>query len=136
VTLNKIGDVQVAQGDLAGALQSYRQDLEIAERLAAADPGNAGWQADLAASHGKLGQVYAALGDTDEALSMFRAGRAIVAPLAEASGHQLWVGYLQSFDKEIATLEGGDDAPSAAPETPGAPTPRRGLISRLFRRKP
>lgn len=89
------------------------------------------------ASHGKLGQVYAAMGDTHEALRLFRAGRAIVAPLAEASGHQLWVGYLQSFDKEIAALEGGGEASPAASANPGNKEQRgRGLISRLFRRKP
>ena len=47
VSYNRIGDVQVAQGDLAGALTSYRDSLAIAERLAKSDPGNAGWQRDL-----------------------------------------------------------------------------------------
>ena len=44
VSHNKIGDVQQAQGDLAAALASYQASLAIAERLAKADPGNAGWQ--------------------------------------------------------------------------------------------
>jgi hypothetical protein len=30
--------------------------------------------------------------------------RAIVAPFAEQSGHQLWIGYLKSFDKDLAAL--------------------------------
>jgi hypothetical protein len=46
--------VQQAQGDLAAALTSYQADLAIAERLAKADPGNAGWQRDLSASFTKL----------------------------------------------------------------------------------
>ena len=50
VSHNKIGDVQVAQGDLAGALTSYRASLAIRDRLAKADPGNAGWQRDLSRS--------------------------------------------------------------------------------------
>lgn len=54
VSHNKIGDVLVAQGDLAAALASYRAPLGIRERLAAADPGNAGWQRDLAWSHWRL----------------------------------------------------------------------------------
>ena len=45
-----VGDVQQAQGDLAGALQSYRDSLAIRERLAKSDPGNAGWQRDLSVS--------------------------------------------------------------------------------------
>ena len=50
--------------------------------------------------------AYVALGDTAEALRLFKAGRAIVAPLAERSGHVRWLGYLESFDAEIAALEG------------------------------
>ena len=44
---NKIGDVLVAQGNLPEALKSFRDGLAIRERLAQADPGNAGWQRDL-----------------------------------------------------------------------------------------
>ena len=40
-----------AQGNLPGALESYRAALAIGERLAKADPGNAGWQRDLSVSH-------------------------------------------------------------------------------------
>jgi prevent-host-death family protein len=45
----KVGDVQVAQGDLAGALKSYRDGLAIADRPAKPDPGNAVRQRDLSA---------------------------------------------------------------------------------------
>ena len=96
----------VAQGQLPQALDSFKASHEIFDRLAKADPGNAGWQADLAASHGKLGQLYLTLGNTAEAQRLFKAGRAIVAPFAERSSHQLWIGYLKSFDAEIAALEG------------------------------
>jgi tetratricopeptide (TPR) repeat protein len=47
VSYNKIGDVLVAQGNLPEALKSYRDGLAIRDRLAQADPGNAGWQRDL-----------------------------------------------------------------------------------------
>ena len=47
VALGKVGDVQVAQGDLAGALKSYHDDLAIGERLVKADPTNAQWQYDV-----------------------------------------------------------------------------------------
>jgi hypothetical protein len=50
----------MAQGDLAGALKSYKADLAIAERLAKADPGNAGWQRDLSVSNERLGDVFLA----------------------------------------------------------------------------
>ena len=48
-----MGDVLSAQGDLTAALAAYRASLEIRERLAAADPGNAGWQRDLSVSQDK-----------------------------------------------------------------------------------
>ncbi len=44
-----------AQGDLAAALTNYQASLAIRERLAQADPGNAGWQRDLAVSFGRVG---------------------------------------------------------------------------------
>ena len=59
----------------------------------------------MAASHGKLGQLQVALGDTSEALRLFKAGHAIVAPLAARSEHQLWRGYLQGFEAGIARLD-------------------------------
>ncbi len=73
--------------------------------LAKSDPNNAGWQADLAASHGMLGQLMVQTGQKNEALKLFRAGRAIVAPLARQSCHRVWLGYLSAFDREIAALE-------------------------------
>jgi hypothetical protein len=44
----------VAQGNLPEALKSFRDGLSIRDRLAQADPGNAGWQFDLVASHWRL----------------------------------------------------------------------------------
>jgi hypothetical protein len=47
--------VLAEQGKLNDALVAYRAGLVIDERLAAADPSNAGWQHDLFVSHSKLG---------------------------------------------------------------------------------
>ena len=47
VSHNKIGDVRVAQGDLAAALEAFQKGLDIATRLAVLDPSNAQWQGDL-----------------------------------------------------------------------------------------
>jgi tetratricopeptide (TPR) repeat protein len=57
IAYDEVGDVLVAQGDLTAALQAYREDLAIAERLAKADPSNAGWQRDLQTSIGKIGNL-------------------------------------------------------------------------------
>ena len=48
----KVGDVQVAQGDLAGALKSYRGSFTIAERLA-----RVGWHRELSVAYEKIGDV-------------------------------------------------------------------------------
>ena len=63
----------VAQGNLAAALTSYRAVAAIAERLAKADPGNAGWQRDLSVSHNKIGDVQLAQGDLAAALTSYQA---------------------------------------------------------------
>jgi hypothetical protein len=96
--------VQVAQGNLPAALASYQASFAIGDRLAKSDPGDAGWQAGLAASHGKLGNLLVAAGKPSEALAMFKRGRDIVAPLAARSEHVLWKQYLASFDQDIAAL--------------------------------
>ena len=54
----KVGDVQVAQGDLAGALKSYRGSFTIAERLA-----RVGWHRELSVAYEKIGDVQMAQGD-------------------------------------------------------------------------
>ncbi len=105
VFYNKVGDVLVDQGAIDDALKAYRDSLTIRERLAEADPANAGWLADLAVSHGKLGQLLVRMGDRAEARRMFERGRTIVAPFAEKSGHQLWIGYLKAFDESLAALD-------------------------------
>ena len=79
-----IGDVLRDQGTLAEAVASYRAAMAIAERLAEADPDNAGSQRDLSVSHNKIGDVLRAQGDLSEALASYRAAMAIAQRLAEA----------------------------------------------------
>jgi tetratricopeptide (TPR) repeat protein len=68
VAYDMIGNVQKAQGDLAGALKFYKYGLAIAERLAKSGPGNAEWQRDLSVSYNKIGAVQEAQGDLAGAL--------------------------------------------------------------------
>ena len=84
VSYDNVGDVQVAQRDLAGALKSYRDSLAIRERLAQSDPGNAGWQRDLSVLYEKVGKVQMAQGDVAGALQSYRDGRAIAERLAQS----------------------------------------------------
>src|SRR5262249_43163060 len=84
VGLNRRGDVLKAQGNLPEALKSFRDGLTIADRLAKADPGNAGWQRDLSVSYNEVGDVQVAQGDLAGALTSYRHSLAIAARLAKA----------------------------------------------------
>lgn len=52
------GDVLRDQGDLDGALNAFRQSLDVRKRLAAADPSHAGWQRDLSYSLTVMAMMY------------------------------------------------------------------------------
>ena len=91
VSHNKVGDVQVAQGDLAAALKSYQAGLEIRQTLARVDPGNREWQRDLSVSHEKVGDVQVAQGDLAAALKSYLAGLEIRQTLARVDpGNAQW----------------------------------------------
>ena len=57
MSYEKVGDVLVAQGNLPEALKAFRHSHDIFNRLAQADPGNAGWQGDLIVSYVKLAGI-------------------------------------------------------------------------------
>ena len=95
--------MQVDQGDLAGALTSYRDSLAIRDRLAKADPGNAGWQRDLAISYSKIARVLRQQGDNAKALDALKQGHAIIARLTAVSpNNSTWKSDLVWFDRQIA----------------------------------
>jgi hypothetical protein len=95
----------VVQGNLPEALKSYRDDLAIADRLAKADPGNAGWQRDLSVSYTRLAYVLRKAGDTTKALDALRQGRAIMVRMTSLSpDNAVWKRDLAWFDGQIAEL--------------------------------
>ena len=55
MSYEKVGNAQVAQGNLPEALTSYQASLAIADRLAKSDPDNAGCQNDLSVSYDRVG---------------------------------------------------------------------------------
>ena len=67
------GDVAVAQGNLPAARELYAAAVAIADPIAKTDPGNAGWQRDLAVSHTKIGDVLRAQGNLPDALAAYKA---------------------------------------------------------------
>jgi predicted negative regulator of RcsB-dependent stress response len=64
-----VGDALAAQGNLAGALQAYRDEIAISERLTKSDANNIGSQRDLSVAAGKIGIILLAQGHVDEALA-------------------------------------------------------------------
>jgi len=134
VSHERIGDVQSAQGDLAAALTSYQASHDIFERLAKADPGNAGWQRDLSVSHNKIGDVQSAQGDLAAALTSYQASLAIRDRLTKADpGNAGWQRDLALSYGRVAMvgarLGARDDALGAF---------RRGrdIVAHLVRRSP
>jgi tetratricopeptide (TPR) repeat protein len=86
-----LGDLFVTTGNLNQADEAYRQARAIADRLAKADPGNAGWQRDLSVSFDKVGNVLEAQGNLPEALKSYRDSLAIRDRLAKSDpGNARW----------------------------------------------
>ena len=78
-------------GDRAGALSAYEESLAVRRKLAAADPGNAGWQRDVSASLVKVGDVRLAAGDRAGALAAYEESLAIRRKLAASDpGNAGW----------------------------------------------
>jgi tetratricopeptide (TPR) repeat protein len=83
-SLNKLGDVLMAQGDLGGALRAYKEGLTIDRALAAADPSSAEARRDVLVSLNKIGDVLVAPGDLGGGLKAYQEGLAIARALAAA----------------------------------------------------
>jgi hypothetical protein len=126
----QVGDLNVRRGSLPLARAAYDSGLAIADRLAAADPGNAGWQRDLALSFGRVGHVAFQTGDHTEASALIHRGREIIARLMAASPDNATLPQdLDWFDRMIGQSagEGGQPAPSSR-------SARRGWHDRLLGR--
>jgi hypothetical protein len=105
ISNERIGNVQVAQDDLAAAAKSYKAKRDIISRLAQSDPGNAGWQRDLAVSYSKIAGLLRQQGDNAQALDSLKQGRAIIARLTLLSPtNATWKSDLAWFDRQIAAL--------------------------------
>jgi hypothetical protein len=99
--------VQRAQGDLAGALKSYRDSLAICEKLAQQDPSNAGWQSNLAWAYWRIGSTWARVDpkSKSEARATVEKGRDILRQLKERSGLTAnQQGWLDSIEADLQNM--------------------------------
>jgi tetratricopeptide (TPR) repeat protein len=97
--------VQQAQGDLAGALKSYRDALAIVERLAKSDPSNASLQSDLGTAYANLASAFRKGSDNAKALVALRQGRTIIERLTKLSpDNAVWKHSLAWYNGQITEL--------------------------------
>ncbi len=95
-----------AQGNLTDALAAYQAALAIRERLAKADPANAGWQRDVASSYGRVAMVEAQRENRERALAGYRHGREIIKVLRARSPDDATLPRdLAWFDARISALQ-------------------------------
>jgi tetratricopeptide (TPR) repeat protein len=117
----KVGDVQVAYGEWAAALASYRAGLVIAERLVQTDPANTEWQRDLSVLHNRIGDVQAEHGDRAAAMASYRAALVIAQQLVQINpGDTEWQRDLSVSHNKIGDIQVGDGERAAALASYGA----------------
>jgi tetratricopeptide (TPR) repeat protein/tRNA A-37 threonylcarbamoyl transferase component Bud32 len=83
-TLRVMGILLGDTGDMAGALEAYQEERDLAAALEAESPTDA-VRAQLASGHNSIGQTLSAMGKPVEALAALEQGRAIRQQLAEAN---------------------------------------------------
>jgi tetratricopeptide (TPR) repeat protein len=102
----KMGSVEMAQGQLAQALESYQAEFAILDRLAKSNPANADWQSRLSASYGDLGEVEVAQGKLERALGSYREQFAIDDRLANSDPNNAgWQHDLSVASEKVGDVE-------------------------------
>jgi len=101
-----IGDLKMKAGDPWGAQAAYQEGLAIARRLAAAEPDNSQWQADIVVSLWKLSKARQGLPDK---ISLLKEALAFVSKIEErgplAANQRNWRAMIVA---EIARLNSGE----------------------------
>jgi hypothetical protein len=101
------GNAAEACGDLEESGAAYRAGLVIAERLAAADPSNAGWQRDLFISHAKLGLVEERRQNRKGAAAAYAEAANIIRRLAPLDpSNAQWQQDLARIEERLAAVSG------------------------------
>jgi len=85
ISLERLGDVAVAAGDLPDAKARHEEGLAIRRKLAQANPTSAQAQRDLSISLEKLGDVAVAVGDLPGAKARYEEDLAITRKLAKGN---------------------------------------------------
>ena len=75
--LSNLGQVLQAQGKLSDAVDAYRQELKIAQRLVEQNGANADSQSDLSNSYNSLGGALRDMSNLQDAIDALRQASAI-----------------------------------------------------------
>ena len=89
--LHEFAQTYAFQGDTTKANEAARNEIAIADRMARADPGNAGWQHALSVAYDELGDVLQAQGDLTGALKSYQEGLTIDDRQAKARSHEYYL---------------------------------------------
>ncbi len=112
VAYEKLGDVQLAQGELATASQFYRDSFAVVQALSVADPGDDGRRRDMIVICMKL-----SVAEPPNTRDYLSKAQAIVKELADkgrlTSSDRAWAA---EIDKRFTTF--GDAANVASPGKP------------------
>lgn len=85
VSLIKLGDVKLAQGDNQGALAAYDEALAIRRKLAESAKGDIQAEHDVAVTLSRIGDAKVGLGDSTGALASYQEGLVIDRQLLDAN---------------------------------------------------
>jgi tetratricopeptide (TPR) repeat protein len=91
VVHGKIADMLVQQGDLPGAAQEFRLDLELSEKLAAEFPKTGDWLRGVVVAHERLGFVYREQAHLADAMREYKQDLTIADGLVKSdNANVLW----------------------------------------------
>ncbi|MDP3197996.1 caspase family protein [Tabrizicola sp.] len=115
VTLNRLGDAQVALGDNLAAVRSFKAMVDQGNRLLDVDPYSTAWANDLALALDRLGNAQSATGDVAAALKSHQDALALRDWLvAQDPSNPLWYRNLALSHANVATaLSDRDDFDTA-----------------------
>jgi tetratricopeptide (TPR) repeat protein len=85
----KVGNIFLARGDLAEALNSYREGLIVADRLAKAGPDGVEWQHKITLIFIKVGDVLMAQGNFAEAVKSYQDALSVAHRFAESNSESV-----------------------------------------------
>ena len=116
--VHQIGQVRMAQGNLAAATAAFSESLKLATNLAARDPANGDWQLGLATSHFYVGEVLRLQADFAGALRHYETYRDIAQALyAREPKNRTWILELSYGRSNVAAaLEARGDLEGARRE--------------------